>query len=1127
MAELVDQDARRRALTDLDSTLLVEAGAGTGKTSLLAGRLAMLLAAGVDPRGVVAITFTELAAGELRVRVHDFLRRLLAGEIPVSLEPALPDGLSPEQCEHLAAVGERLDELTCTTIHGFCYHLIRPYPVEARLDPGARVMNANEALLTHATLSEQWLREELEAKSAAGSPLAELIVRDPKGGVEQLSALGLFLRDHRGVHGVPGPDPATARTAFTTAVHDFAAWLQGTEANHGVLEEETAATLGALDRLATFFEEAGPAPLPYSALLSIAEPPRIEEMLASGYGLKKYRKKGKWQSAAKAAGLPKSEGERLNMEATELYEATRDFLAALLDATSAALLPPLVNEFGILETRYAELKRSAALLDFDDLLHHARDLLASQPDVRSALACRYTNILVDEFQDTDPLQAEILFRLCGESEDGVEWIGRTLRPGQLFVVGDPKQAIYRFRGADIATYVRVREALEAQAADPIVEIRANFRSTESVLDFVNAGFADSLSQPEQPGFTTLAPTVTSAAHTLPAAVALDVEAPAGSAAVAGLRRAEAQRVAEACAELLGRLPVRRDDGTIEPCRPGDIALLAPVGTELWLFEDELERAGIPIAPRAGKGLYRQQEVQDLIALVRLLADARDTLALGALLRGPLVGLTEEELLDITAVLPLDPSRPDRVPRLSLWTDPDDVPHPIASEVLASLQGLARNARGKTPFQTLQDAIEGLRVRAVLRLRHGQAADRALANVDAILELSRLYAVQGLETLAHDLMRSWNEASRDVEGAPDFEADAIQLLTIHGAKGLEWPVVMVINTLTRVQRPTGLLYRRADHTVHGRVAGEDPEAYRNLRGLEDAEATRERTRLWYVACTRARDLLVLPRHAEPPQASWISLSPFDMTPLPAFAAPDDEEVAEPVALASATTACEQDAATFAAEASQIAELATPIRWTQPSRHEQGDPEEQPREPTSDEFVQISTEVRGSTARGSVLHKLMEEVCTGELDDTESALKARASELVEQLGIEPAADPSEGPCPSEMASVVRRTLALPEIAEIRPRLSAEVPVLAITSEPGASDEALAGYADAVALDQDGCVDLVIDWKSDVAPDDRTRASYREQVARYVEALGAGRGAVVYLTSTQIDGVGDPSDRADTTT
>jgi ATP-dependent exoDNAse (exonuclease V) beta subunit len=1117
MAKLIDHDARARALTDFDATLLVEAGAGTGKTSLLAGRIALLLASGVHPRGMVAITFTELAAGELRARVDNFLTRLRDGEVPQSLQPALPEGLSPEQRDRLTAAARQLDELTCTTIHGFCYQLIRPYPIEAQLDPGARVMDANEALLAHTTLAEQWLREELEKDPADAGPLAELILRDPVEGLRQVQDLGLFLREHRTVQAAEGPPVDAPRAAFIKAVDDFSTWAHDTEAATGVVEESTAQSIAEFERLAAFVEDPGAPPGSYGALLRLAEPPRVADMRASAYVLKQYRRKGKWQTAAKDAGLRKAAGDPLNAEATLRYDAIAESLRVFLDAVGASLLAPLVRQFRTLEARYADLKRSAALLDFDDLLHHARDLLAARADVRAALARRYTHILVDEFQDTDPVQSEILFLLCGDDNDGAAWNERPLRPGQLFAVGDPKQAIYRFRGADIATYLRVRDAIETQFPGNCVEVRANFRSTEPILAFANTGFEASLSQPGQPGFAPLAPTVEGSPHPLPGVAALDVPPPAGD-TVEDLRRAEAERISEACEGLLGRLRVRRDDGTVGLCRASDIALLAPVGTALWLFEHELERCGIPIAPRAGKGLYRQQEVQDLIALVRVLADPRDTLALGALLRGPLVGLTEQELLDITAALPPNPERPHFDPRLALWTEPGQVAHPLAAGLLSSLQELARTARGRTPFETLCAALEALRYRALLRLQHGDRADRALANLDTVLEVARLYSVQGIQTFARDMMRAWKEADREVEGAPDFETDAVHLLTIHGAKGLEWPVVMVINTMGRAQRASGLLHRREDDTVHACVVGQKPDAYRDLRTAEDAELSHERTRLWYVACTRARDLLVLPRHAQPPAASWLSEAPFELTHLPPFELPGGprpglEKLASP-------RGNEQTPQVFSVEAERIAEGATPVHWIQPSRHEQGEPEERPREPASEDFVQAPTDIQGSAARGTVLHKLMEEILTGELGEDDLGLAARATTLLEQLGIPPANEPSAGPCPTEMAATVTRTLALPEIRDLRPQLVPELSVLGTPDGADGAAAAIAGFADAIALDDDGQANVVFDWKSDIAPDERTRGLYRNQIAQYVRAVGAHRGAVVYMTPGQIDWLESPA-------
>ena len=249
--------------------------------------------------------------------------------------------------------------------------------------------------------------------------------------------------------------------------------------------------------------------------------------------------------------------------------------------------------------RFREHKRSTALLDFDDLIFAARDLLRDHDDVRRALAGRFAHVLVDEFQDTDPLQTEIFWRLCGvPAADGEvgDWRTFALRPGTLFLVGDPKQAIYRFRGADIAAYVRAREAFRAQAAEGVLSIATNFRSCAPIMDYVNDRFEAQLSEENgQPGFQSLAPFQPTREEG-PSVVALDVLVANedGKASALQQRDGEAEVIAKMCARLIGSEPLR-DPGSDEqrPCRAGDIALLAPTGSELWRYEEALGKARYP------------------------------------------------------------------------------------------------------------------------------------------------------------------------------------------------------------------------------------------------------------------------------------------------------------------------------------------------------------------------------------------------------------------------------------------------------------------------------------------------------------------------------------------------------
>ena len=628
---LSDDAARRDAIAVHDRSFLVEAGAGSGKTAVMAGRIAMLLAEGVAPRTIAAVTFTEFAASELLIRVRAFVGAFAGGEIPTELRVALPDGLSDEQRRNLAAADAALDEMTCSTIHGFCQRLITPYPVEADIDPGAGVMDRDQAELAFGEITDAWLREELGGE--ASGLLAELVLQDPGATLTLIRTILGHLRRHRAFAPYERQDLAQRATAFREAVEAFDDFLSSEDAE----EPETAAIAGHFHDLAEAVEATLPADTPARLVRLLATVPHDDLYTKSG-SFRSYRKKGKWGAAAKRAGLAKADADRLNDLASAHYTLCCGAWGAFHGAVAAHVLADLVPLVEPVLGRFREHKRAAALLDFDDLIFAALNLLRDHDEVRRALAARFRHVLVDEFQDTDPLQTEIFWRLCGEPPadgDGGDWAAFALRPGALFLVGDPKQAIYRFRGADIAAYVTAREAFRAQAVDGVLTIATNFRSCAPIMSYVNGRFEAPLSEENgQPGFQALDP-IQSARAKEPSVAALDIAVADedGKASAAQQRDGEAEAVAEMCARLIGSEPVRDPkSGEQRPCRAGDIALLAPTGSELWRYEEALEQHGIPVATQAGKGLYRRQEIQDLIAVTRVLADQRDTLALGALLR---------------------------------------------------------------------------------------------------------------------------------------------------------------------------------------------------------------------------------------------------------------------------------------------------------------------------------------------------------------------------------------------------------------------------------------------------------------------------------------------------------------
>jgi ATP-dependent exoDNAse (exonuclease V) beta subunit len=1113
MEPLADDAARHDAIAVHTRSFLVEAGAGSGKTAVMAGRIAIMLAEGIAPKVIAAVTFTELAASELLIRVREFVLKLTAGQVPAELRVALPDGLSDRYRQNLATASATIDDITCSTIHGFCQRLIKPYPVEADIDPGAEVMDRNQSDLAFVEIIEIWLREELA--SDGGSLLAEMVLREPREAVDLFHTILRHLRSRR-VMIVDATDAlAPLVTAFRQAADDFLAFVRNAAAG----EEETATIATRFSEMAegVAFGLTAEAPTDLIRLLTVR--PHTDLCTASG-SFRAYRKKGKWGDAAKRFGLSKADGDRLNAAAETHNGVCCQTWTTLLQAVAARILSDLVQLVQPVMKRFQDYKRSAALLDFDDLIFAARDLLRDHDAVRHALAARFAYILVDEFQDTDPLQTEIFWRLCGEPsrEEAVDWTAFRIRPGSLFLVGDPKQAIYRFRGADVAAYIQAREAFLAQAPDSVLPISTNFRSCAPILHYVNERFETLLSvENNQPGFTRLEPFHPERDEGLCVA-ALDVVVADdnGKASAEEQRDAEAEAVADMCARLIGSEAILdRKTGERYPCRPGDIALLAPTGSDLWRYEEALERRGIPVSTQAGKGLFRRQEIQDVIAITRVLADPRDTLALGSLLRGPLVGLTEEELLDIVWALPRPGDAQNALPRLDLGVDPQQIVHSLARDVVEKLQALRRQVNATTPHNILSQAVDVLRIRSILVERHRSQAERALANVDLYLSLSRTFAVRGLHAFAETMTAAWTDEARAVEGRPDAQEEAVVLYTMHAAKGLEWPIVVPINTMTQTIVSENAVIDRDSGHFYCPVFGVNPTGYENARNAEKAELERERIRLWYVAATRARELLVLPRLDVTAKASaWISLLDLSLPDLPNL---DLSHFPPDIGVSAVARENHQTREIFAAEAAVIAAQQKRILWLAPSRDERtagsvmeaetpdilvADADSQPFEGV------LSGNLQGGSERGVLLHKLIEEVLTGETGETEVALSTRAADLIRALDRADVDDPTKGLSAVELAVTVLRTLNLPEVAGLRATLMPEFPVYDAIFTQG-QEEAWTGVADAISFGPNGAPQLVVDWKSDVAPSAATIEHYRAQVRAYLDMIEAERGLIVLMT------------------
>lgn len=1112
-APFADAAAREAALSAHDRTLLVEAGAGSGKTAVLAGRIAMMLLQGIEPASIAAVTFTELAASELLQRVRHFVTCLLANDIPRELRLVLPQGMSETQVAALQAAQGRVDDITCSTIHGFAQRLIRPYPVEANVDPGASIMDPGQADLAFQDVVDDWLRDELSAD--AQGIVAELMLADVEGTLGTVKTILGHLKEHDDLQAPAVPALPGLLAAFKDACNAYTALLGGV----GYGEEETT---GAAEAFAGMSAALDPWDITTPrGLVGVLQCRAHERLCTKSGSFRVWKYKGRWEAAAQANGRSKAEGGRVAGEAKAADERCCETWTQLTQAVSAHVCSLLLPVLRPAIARMQEYKRSSALLDFDDLLRAARNLLREHPAVRAALANKYRHVLVDEFQDTDPVQTEIFWRLCGEPPaggDDNDWRAFRIRPGALFLVGDPKQAIYRFRGADVRTYVEAREALRNQDAQSVISISVNFRSCAPILQHVNQRFAAALSLPDQPGFIEL-----QAFHPArdggPCVCALDVEVADdnGQASSDEIRDGEAEAVARFCAHLIGRENIKDPEtGDLRPCMPGDIALLAPTGAQLWRYEQALEDLGIPVATQAGKGFYRRQEVQDLIALTRVLADSRDSLALGALLRGPLVGLTDEEILDI--LWDQRDEQTETPAPLSLNLDSQRIQNPLARNVLERLQGLRRMFRSTTPHKLIAQAIDELRVRPVLMQRNGRQAERALANVDLYLNFSRAYDVRGLTAFSDAMRASWEDETRAVEGRPDAQEESVALFSMHAAKGLEWPVVIPINGATSVMSPGADVVTRT-HVLYCPILKVPPTGHADALAAEKAELDRERVRLWYVAATRARELMVIPRlDVDVRSNAWSSLVDLGVGALPAIEVPDQVEAfvgAEPAA------ANAQTLQVFQEEAARVASASQKMVWTIPSRDEgvtrplEGEPAPLVYVSSGDGTAvppEQAVAVQGGRERGLVLHKLLEEVLTGETADDADSLSARAGELAAMLGVPVSGDAATGLSPTEVAATVRRTLALEVVAALRPRLVPEFNVYS-SSEVDGTLQVRTGIVDAIAYDDAGKPQAVVDWKSDVNPSPEATAHYTAQVRSYLQMTGTPKGYVVFATTAAV--------------
>ncbi|MGE3719727.1 MAG: UvrD-helicase domain-containing protein [Bauldia sp.] len=1090
---IADQVQRDAAVGERARNVLIDAGAGTGKTRIIVERLVNMVAPaqggpGISIDRIAAVTFTRRAAGELRLRIREALLRGLA-------DPAV----SSSRAQRLRDAFAGIDTAHIGTIHSFADRLLRLRPVAARLSPSYDVVDEDDDLvhetfarLLHAVETAK-LGEELAGTDAVGfaeeaaQTLTDVLragLRAESRETEYWTYHGLnslvaeFVRRRDVPPSLPLPprfDLLTFRryaTEFVDLVAPLDDRTRGTRLLHALAR--------VIDRLRS--EE---------------DPVVIHRELAEWARPLKNLKKGEdFDSDVAGWGALKAIRDGSADRQTPLLDD-------LLSPTQRWFAHRLCRLFLVVVAVYERVKAQQKVVDQVDLLLKLRDLLVRDCDARRYYQSLFDHVFVDEFQDTDPLQAEIILFLCEQGARAEEFSQVVLADGKLTVVGDPKQSIYRFRRADVAMSDQVRRLI--QRRDHLaVELSVNFRSRRGLIDWFDRCFDDLLGRPPTSGM--LFNVETGEVFHQPLHAKRDDTAPAHVHVlpfeVAGEQRAEPYRrlEAEALAHYLHWLVEVRKFPVEDPVtheargvRYADVAILAVATTALDPLFPALDTMGIPHSARGGVLFLEDPLHRQFLLGLRAIADAGDGVAHAALLRPPFFAV---DLAEIVRSRGADGDGGGRL-----------------RGALDLVQQLRRDRFNRSPGGTARDLLEKTAfARSVALGPNG--AQRLWRLRELCLVLEQLAAAEGINYDAATVrLREWVTDPVQLDQPPPVGSEAVQVMTVHQAKGLEFPVVVLWDgraLLAAPSHPTPWAVDRQRRgwslALDGLEWQEPPQL--NLAQTEKSYANAERKRVIYVAATRARDLLVIPKAGQPPAhlicgrlvkncdpsrvenletyvegrgASWSAA-----LPRPAQTEPSDvDELERRVTTEWAAAAIEAGRSRFAPASVTGEALAAPA--------------------DDDDSLPPPGKRKGrfGTAFGETVHRAIGTVVR-DLSVTGNDAVARAARhtgLTDHL-TEAAADVER-----TIAALKREGLLQPASAEVY----LEYPVAAAMTEGG---KLVVGYIDLV-VNRPASLD-VIDFKTDEPPAAETMVplAYAAQVTSYahmVESVRADRKVRVGLLFT----------------
>jgi ATP-dependent helicase/nuclease subunit A len=842
---------QQEAIQTQDRSLAVEAGAGTGKTWVLVERFTHLL--DVHPEwpldAIIAITFTEKAAREMRDRVRRAIEE----------RAARPDASSVWGTRR-----RQLDRLQISTVHSLCARILRENAIAAAIDPSFEVLDEQEAQLLQAEAIRQTITELVERDSPALELLAWLRVQDLKAEMGRLLA-------RRG----------TVQHLFEELPDEqtiLACWQAGLDE---MRQSIWTSLLGEYPLLQEALEE-----IPRLGSLPAADKltPTVE-LAQEGCRLWAANSWGAaiacWKGINLRGGSKKNWGE-------ERLSWLKNALKALREAAKELEKAGVGVEFGPAEERavqalhlwrelwttleqvYARLKEERHVLDFDDLELLTVRLLEGEgsQDARiQAYLANIRHVMVDEYQDTNPLQWRIISALAPLAQ-----------PGRLFVVGDPKQSIYRFRQAQVSIFNRTVAELQGLTGHPPARLSVSFRSHELLVSALNHLF-DQLLQPANgvahteheapPGPLQAVRNPTTDGPSVEI-ILLPRKDPAGETIVAEQARLwEADLLAQRLLELesSGYTIWDKETGEARPFRFSDAAVLFRATTYVPLYEERFKAAGLPYLTISGRGYYDRPEVKDLLSLLAVVHNPGDDLSLAAALRSPLFSLSDETLYRLRWCTTGGEWATEPIPLIQALATPPptDQPNQVAHG-FSVLSELLKMAGQVDVWRLLDHALERTGYLATLTLAEQaeKSQGRLVGNVRKFLAMAR---DRGSADISEFLRRVQDlQAAEAREGQVEGrqpESGAVQLMSIHAAKGLEFPVVAVVDLGRSLQqtRSRDRIFHDPTYGVVCQIRNEqgDWEESAGLywaRWMEQTLEGAENRRLLYVACTRAADLLLL-------------------------------------------------------------------------------------------------------------------------------------------------------------------------------------------------------------------------------------------------------------------------------